>query len=189
MKNTIKRISGKLACMAAVIFSFAANGQEAMGRHEVGVGTGVLSCYYVAGSIFSDPGRSHMLTVHYRYHKSADLAFGLGMGAEVIDGTPGVYNAYYTVAPEVAWVYYRSPAAGRRVHVALSGSCALGLVFLHEAYAHLQYAPDGIYRRYTSLSYQATPLEIRVGNAFGVYGALGLGYKGIFSLGCDFRMH
>ena len=84
-------------------------------------------------------------------------------------------NKYYTIAPEVGFKYLKSDIISIYSLAGIGGT-----------YTSRNHTSDSAEKTDDSTLYfnfQITPVGIKVGKSFGVYGELGFGYKGLLNIG------
>jgi hypothetical protein len=164
-------------CLAVSLFSFMATSFAQRGRSEIAVGYGYWSLYsLVNGKPFN--GSSGAVVVTFRHYFTPNVTLGLGVGAENIEN----YGSFTTFSPELTVKYLDTRNA--RYRVRLYGSIAYGIAFFNDNNIGLGEADaTGV----KAVGFHAVPFGIRLGRQVAFFTEIGVGYKGLFHSGLDFR--
>ena len=186
-----------MATAMLVTASIVVDAQNRKGYMELSVQTGTtsigkivagLSYFGVEDVSFSNSGCTGPKFVNFRYYVTHRFSLGLTAGNQYIayqmwnDGekitTPSFsYSGQLTtIAGEMRYNYSNSKYF-----------CAYGLLGFGETFFNLQKETNGAVVPQSGGTFQFTPIGLRIGNRFGVFGELGLGYKGLASGGIYFK--
>ena len=165
-------------------------------KHEVTLGGGAWSSTELLAR-FADfwghaltfggyeANRTHYGTYHfgYKYNISERIGVGSTFAFEKAHSDhlffkkkQGKYNnTFFTIAPEGDFKYLQK---GKITLYLLFGA---GITIRNERYSPNNGEKET--RKITLFNLQATPVGIKYGNKFGVFGELGVGYKGIVCIG------
>ena len=164
-------------CLVLFMFGFVAQGRAQSGRSEIAIGYGYFSIFSLINGVPYNASSGTTALV-YRYYLTKDVTLGLGIGTENIKN----YGSFTTFAPELTVAYLDTRHS--LVRVRLYGSIAYGISYFSDN----NIGPDQIDNSgVKAVGFHASPIGIRVGRQIAAFAELGLGYKGLFHVGADFR--
>ena len=177
-----------LACQANLLY-----GQAQTGQSEVGLSRGSGSVFQIVSTIGASlaqdaPPMSTAGNGYYRYYVSHSVSVGVSGGIEQLreTGNYGYNVTCFSLTPELTWSYLDRSRSKKGINAKLYGTAALGASYIHEKGTNgdnsVEYKNEGFLP-----IFQLTPIGIRVGRSFGVFGELGFGYKGVFNFGVNMR--
>ncbi len=164
-------------CFALLMICFSFQSRAQRGRSEIAIGYGYWSIYtFVNGSPFNQSSGTPVLT--YRYYFTKDVTLGMGIGSENIKN----WGSFTTFSPELTVCYLDT--RHDKVRVRLYGSISYGISYFNDNQTSLTHADQsGVW----ATGFQATPFGIRLGRQIALFAEVGVGYKGTFHVGADFR--
>ncbi|TDE16661.1 hypothetical protein [Dyadobacter psychrotolerans] len=182
--------------VAFLLITFNSKAQM-VNRHEIQIGAGIYANEAVVSDILenfvrslfgSDPKSIEpktMANLSYYYRIKPKIALGMGLGynsAQHRDlhkqsNKPGFQTKTAVMAFEIQFYYQEKDN--------ISIYCEAGFGNFYRQDQMISY-PDEIYSD-AAITFQATPLGIRVGKKVGAFIEIGYGYKGIVNLGLSGR--
>lgn len=190
----------KIILLFALLTAFLTiSAQES--KHEVSLGYGVVTTNTVidsfsdflamglTGGHYTTNNKTYMGTFgfSYKYALTDRLSLGGTFAYEKISAD--VYysnvkngrskNQYYTLAPEMDFKYLKTDM------FSLYGLVGAGGTLVARDYTSV--ANEKNDDSSINFNFQVTPVGIKFGKSFGVYGELGFGYKGLFNFGAFAR--
>ncbi len=178
--------------------------------NELVVGQGLLPSGQVLPWFSNTRYQNNVVTgelfASYRHQFSRVVALGVTLGYEHEGGTwthrNGYHAAYplgvsgsftrnrYTIAPEITFTYFNSPKGSVRLY----GLASVGYTRQNQAItmeytgsgspAEIAAVPNPLVNRF---SMHLSPLGVRFGRALGGFVEMGMGYKGLFNYGLNYR--
>lgn len=170
-----KRIYIFCLALSAMCLSLKSFAQK--GRSEIAIGYGYYSIYSLVNGVPYSTS-SGTPTITYRYYLTKDVTLGLALGSENINN----WGSFTTITPELTVAYMDTRHAAVRVR--LYGSISYGVTIFNDNNVQPGQADQSGLWAY---GFQATPLGIRLGRQVALFAEVGLGYKGLFHAGVDFR--
>jgi len=164
-------------CLALSLMCFSQTSFAQKGRSEIALGYGYYSIYSLVNGV-PYSASAGTPTITYRYYLTKDVTLGLAVGSEHINND----GSFTTITPELTVAYLDTRHSVVRVR--LYGAVSYGVtIFNDNNVVPGQSDRSGVW----AYGFQAVPFGIRMGRQVALFAEVGLGYKGLFHAGVDFR--